>query len=66
MKAADITNNDPVVLDHLGDVYHALHEPDKALEAWKKVILSPEEKEEGLQERVEKKIRELELQEKNR
>jgi predicted negative regulator of RcsB-dependent stress response len=27
---------DPTVLDHLGEVYLALHQIDKAIEAWKK------------------------------
>jgi hypothetical protein len=29
---------DPTVLDHLGDVYQALHQMDKAIAAWKKSL----------------------------
>jgi tetratricopeptide (TPR) repeat protein len=33
------TKPDPTVLDHLGEVYMALGQPDKAREAWKKSLL---------------------------
>ena len=37
LKAIQYTPEpDPTVLDHLGEVYLALHQPDKAIEAWKK------------------------------
>jgi tetratricopeptide (TPR) repeat protein len=61
IKASEITKNDPVVLEHLGDTYLALHRPDKAREFWEK-SLTYQEKEEGFKERVEKKIRELKIE----
>jgi tetratricopeptide (TPR) repeat protein len=64
-KAADLTNDDPVVLEHLGDVYNALHNPERAIEFWEKALMQ-QEKEEGLKERVEKKIKEIEPLQKNR
>jgi predicted negative regulator of RcsB-dependent stress response len=37
LKAMQYTPEpDPTVLDHLGEVYLALHQIDKAIEAWKK------------------------------
>ena len=37
LKAAEFTPEaDATMLDHLGEVYMALHQPAKAIEAWKK------------------------------
>ncbi len=58
-KAVKITTEDPMLFEHMGDVYHALQQREKALEHWRK-SLKNHEKEEGLKERVEQKIRELE------
>jgi len=58
-KAVTITTDDPMLFEHMGDVYYALHMREKALEHWRRSLKNPE-KEEGLKERVEKKIRELE------
>jgi tetratricopeptide (TPR) repeat protein len=39
LKASELlTEPDPTVWDHLGDVYDALNQPDKAREAWEKSI----------------------------
>jgi predicted Zn-dependent protease len=35
-RAAILTNNDPVVLQHLGDAYLKLGRPGEALEAWRR------------------------------
>jgi tetratricopeptide (TPR) repeat protein len=38
-KSIDLTDEpDPTLFDHLGDIYAALKEPDKAREAWKKSL----------------------------
>ncbi|MBA4371857.1 MAG: hypothetical protein C0402_03235 [Thermodesulfovibrio sp.] len=58
-KAVTITTEDPMLFEHMGDVYHALHKREKALEHWRR-SLKNHEKEEGLKERVEKKIQEFE------
>nr|MDA8077451.1 tetratricopeptide repeat protein [Nitrospiraceae bacterium] len=59
-RASQTTKDDPVVLEHLGDIYKSMNEPRKAADAWEKSLLH-HEKEEGLKERVEEKIRELGL-----
>jgi tetratricopeptide (TPR) repeat protein len=39
LKAEDYNGEpDPTILDHIGDVYQALHQTDKALAAWKKSL----------------------------
>jgi predicted negative regulator of RcsB-dependent stress response len=59
-KALNIVNNDPVIYEHIGDVYlsHGLNKD--ALDAWENA-LKFHEKEEGLKRRVEKKIQDLRL-----
>ena len=37
-KAAADDEPDPVILDHLGDAYHAAKQPGKAKEAWKRAL----------------------------
>jgi tetratricopeptide (TPR) repeat protein len=54
-KAVDIAGDDPTLHEHLGDIYVAMGQRDKALDAWK-TSLKFHEKEDGLKERVEKKI----------
>ncbi len=46
LKAIELTAEpDPTLFDHLGDIYAALKEPDKAREAWRKSLaLEPNEK----------------------
>lgn len=58
-KAVALTTEDPMLFEHMGDVYHALHQKNEALEHWRRSLRN-HEKEEGLKERVEKKIQELE------
>lgn len=53
--AVAATGDDPVILEHLGDVSLALSDRAKAWEYWER-SLQFHEKEEGLKERVEKKI----------
>lgn len=57
-RAAEIVQDDPVILDHIGDAYNSKGLTDKAREYWKKAIKF-HEKEEGLKEKVEKKIQQL-------
>ena len=57
-KALELTKNDPVIFEHLGDVYLKLDDKENAIDAWQKAI-EFDEKEEGLKERVEKKIQDL-------
>lgn len=38
MKAYQVIDSDPTILDHIGDVYSALGERDKAEEFWKKAL----------------------------
>ena len=47
---------DPVILEHLGDVYIKLDNKEAAIKAWE-ASLEFHEKEEGLRERIEEKIR---------
>jgi tetratricopeptide (TPR) repeat protein len=60
LKAAEIAKDapDPVIFEHIGDVYNSKGIKDKAKEYWEKAI-GLQEKEEGLKERVEKKIQNL-------
>jgi tetratricopeptide (TPR) repeat protein len=58
MKAVEITKNDPVVIEHLGDTHKALGATEKALEYWEKSLTIPE-KDEELKKRVEQKIKSL-------
>jgi tetratricopeptide (TPR) repeat protein len=55
-KAAETMKDDPVVFEHLGDVYMKLDNKKAAMDAWEK-SLKFHETEEGLKERVEKKIK---------
>lgn len=57
-KAIGIMGDDPVLFEHLGDIYQALNEPGKAIDAWGKA-LQYHKKEEGLEQRVQKKISDL-------
>ncbi|MCK7502773.1 MAG: tetratricopeptide repeat protein [Desulfobacterales bacterium] len=50
--------DDPVLFEHLGDVYKTLGDPAKAIESYEK-SLRQHEKEEGLKDRVEQKLKEL-------
>jgi tetratricopeptide (TPR) repeat protein len=58
IEAIKYVNDDPVIFEHLGDVYKELGQYKNALEAWQKSLLY-HEKEEGLKERVENKIKEI-------
>jgi tetratricopeptide (TPR) repeat protein len=55
-KAVGFLKDDPILYEHLGDAYHAKSKKLKAVEAWKRAI-EYHEKEEGLKERIEKKIK---------
>jgi Tfp pilus assembly protein PilF len=59
-RAVSLSSEDPMLFEHLGDVYQALKKSEKALENWKRALKN-HEKEEGLKERVEKKIQETEV-----
>jgi Flp pilus assembly protein TadD len=60
LKAAELVKDDPTVFEHIGDVYHAMNVKDKAIEYWKKAIeFDKKGEDEGLKERVKKKILEL-------
>lgn len=52
LKACDLLEEpDPTVFDHLGDIYAALQQPDKAREAWRKALaLEPNE---GIRKKLE-------------
>jgi tetratricopeptide (TPR) repeat protein len=51
-------NDDPVLFEHIGDVNEAMGNDKAALDAWEK-SLKYHEKEEGVKERVEEKIKKL-------
>jgi tetratricopeptide (TPR) repeat protein len=57
-------DDDPVVFDHLGDVYHRMKEPAKALAAWKKALalyaLGTRSKTDGRYQEIQDKVRALE------
>jgi tetratricopeptide (TPR) repeat protein len=57
-KALESVKDDPVLYEHLGDVYEAMGNPNEALAAWNN-SLKFHEKEEGVKERVEEKVRKL-------
>ena len=57
-KAGSIVKDDPTILEHIGDVYFSQGRNESALKAWEKA-LENSEKEEGLKERVEEKIKNL-------
>jgi tetratricopeptide (TPR) repeat protein len=57
-KAAVAEKEDPLILEHLGDVYLKLDNREAAAESWKK-SLEFHDKQEGLKERVEEKIESL-------
>ncbi|MGC8938011.1 MAG: tetratricopeptide repeat protein, partial [Thermodesulfovibrio sp.] len=58
IEAIKYVKDDPVILEHLGDVYKELGNFKEALQSWQEA-LKHNEKEEGLKERVEKKIKEI-------
>jgi tetratricopeptide (TPR) repeat protein len=59
-KAAE-AEPDPVILDHLGDAYHASGKPDKAKETWTKAVEAFGEKDEKQKAKeVQQKIEQLE------
>ncbi len=57
-KASEIVKEDPVILEHLGDVYIKLDNIEAAIKAWE-LSLEFHEKAEGLRERIEGKIENL-------
>jgi tetratricopeptide (TPR) repeat protein len=58
-KAAE-AEPDPVILDHLGDAYHASGKPDRAKEKWKQAVHAFREKDEQQKvEEVQRKIEQL-------
>ncbi len=57
-KAGNLVKDDPTIFEHIGDVYFSRGKSDSALRAWEKA-LENSEKEEGLKERVEGKIKNL-------
>lgn len=38
MRALELEGDDPVIIDHLGDVYQALNQPEKARELWERSL----------------------------
>jgi len=58
LRASEIVKDDPVILEHVGDVYNSVGQKENAKKYWEKAI-ELNEKEEGLKERVEKKIQNL-------
>jgi tetratricopeptide (TPR) repeat protein len=60
LKAAEKVKDDPVVMEHIGDVYRSMGVKGKAREYWQKAVGSKvKSEEEGLIERVEKKLLDL-------
>jgi tetratricopeptide (TPR) repeat protein len=57
-RSIDLIDDDPIFYEHLGDAYLATSMKTDALKAWEKA-LEFHEKEEGLKDRIEKKIRSL-------
>jgi tetratricopeptide (TPR) repeat protein len=62
-KALESVKDDPVLYEHLGDVHEAMGNYRDALDAWTNSIKF-HEKEEGVKERVEEKIRQLKVKHK--
>jgi predicted negative regulator of RcsB-dependent stress response len=61
LKAAEIVQDDPTILEHIGDVYRAIGEAGKARAYWEKSLDFYEKGEdETLKERVMKKLKEIE------
>ncbi|MBI3592495.1 MAG: tetratricopeptide repeat protein, partial [Nitrospirae bacterium] len=60
-SALKSVKDDPVLHEHIGDVYEAKGDYDSALKAWNEA-LKFHDKEEGLKERVEGKIKKLKIQ----
>lgn len=58
IQAVKLVNDDPVLREHLGDIYATMGKNKDALDAWN-TALRFQEKEEGLKERVEAKIKKL-------
>jgi Flp pilus assembly protein TadD len=64
-KAASLSggDDDPVVWDHLGDVYYRLKKPEKAATAWKKALslydLGTRRKTDGRCQEIHDKIRQV-------
>ena len=63
LKATSIVQDDSVIFEHLGDAYNATGDRDKARQSWQRALDSQErtDMEEGLYERVEQKIKDLEI-----
>jgi Flp pilus assembly protein TadD len=60
LKAAETVKDDPVVLEHLGDVYDKLGLREKARESWERSIeFHQKGEDENLKKRVEEKIKDL-------
>jgi len=57
-KALETEKDDPVILEHLGDVYQKLGNKEDAIKAWEK-SLEFHDRMEGLKKRVEDKIKSL-------
>jgi tetratricopeptide (TPR) repeat protein len=55
-KATELVNDDPTILEHLGDAHHARKENKQALKYYKKAkVLDPKKKE--LDEKIRRIIR---------
>ncbi len=52
LRSVELADDDPVIFEHLGDVYHKLDRSDDALEAWKKSLeIDPDNA--GVKEKIE-------------
>jgi len=58
LEAIKYVKDDPVILEHLGDIYKELGNYKEALKTWQEAM-KYHEKEEGVKERLEKKIKDL-------
>ena len=56
-RALDIVKEDPVIFEHLGDAFEKLGDINNALRMWNEALKTGE-KEEGLIDRVKRKISE--------
>jgi tetratricopeptide (TPR) repeat protein len=52
-EAARLANNDPTILEHLGDAYIKLNNPKKGLEAYRKALEKKGEKKEALEQKIQ-------------
>jgi tetratricopeptide (TPR) repeat protein len=53
LKAVALIPDDPVILEHLGDIYLKMNQPKKALDYYQKALSVKEDDQDGLKKKIQ-------------